>query len=388
MGDVISGRPPAEEAGPELTGDFDLIVVGAGFAGLVAARTAAMRGLRVAVLDKKTEPGADVHTTGILVKEAADSLDLPSELSRKIRGVRLYSPSMAKLDLDSPGYYFLATDTPGLLRWLAREAGLAGAELRFGTAFKGARRDGSRILIDGLGVTTRYLIGADGAKSQVAKAFGLGRNRRFLLGLELEYEGHCGLDPSRLHCFLDRALAPGYIAWAVPGLGITQLGLAHELPHKTNMAALASKAALVGRFMSARQIGRRGGLIPIGGLVRPFASDGVLLIGDAAGTVSPATAGGIHNAFCYGRRAAQSVCDYLQDQGPEPSRVLARELPKYTLKGLMRGILRHGPPDWTYDLALQTAPMKALARQVYFHHRGPGLGWCHRRYFKPALEKG
>ena len=388
MGDAYSGQAGEKKQGSGLSGDFDLIVVGGGFAGLVAARTAAMRGLRVAVLEKKTDPGAGVHTTGILVKEAANSLDLPVELSRKIRGVRLYSPSMAELDLDSPGYYFLATDTPGLLRWLAREAGLAGAELSFGTAFKGARRAGGRILIEGLGVSTRYLIGADGAKSQVAKVFGLGRNSRFLLGLELEYEGHCGLDPSRLHCFLDRVLAPGYIAWAVPGVGITQLGLAHELPHKTDLAALASKAALVGRFMSARQVGRRGGLIPVGGLVQPFASDGVLLIGDAAGTVSPATAGGIHNAFCYGRRAAQAVCDFLQDQGPEPSRVLALELPKYPLKSLMRGVLRHGPPDWAFNLAIQTAPMKALARQIYFHHRGPGLGWCHRRYFKPALEEG
>ena len=85
--------------------DFDLVIVGASFAGLVAARTAAMRGLRVAVLDKKPEPGAQVHTTGILVKEAADSLDLPVQLTRKIRGVRLYGPSMDSVDLDSPGVW-------------------------------------------------------------------------------------------------------------------------------------------------------------------------------------------------------------------------------------------------------------------------------------------
>ncbi|MFQ5974205.1 MAG: NAD(P)/FAD-dependent oxidoreductase, partial [Alphaproteobacteria bacterium] len=94
--------------------DFDVVIVGASFAGLVAARTAAMRGLRVAVVERKADPGAEPHTTGILVKEAADALDIPSELTRRVHGVRLYSPAMHHIDLDTPGYYFLATDTPGL----------------------------------------------------------------------------------------------------------------------------------------------------------------------------------------------------------------------------------------------------------------------------------
>ena len=71
--------------------DFDLVIVGGSFAGLVAARTAAMRGLRVAVIDAKPEPGAALRTTGILVKEAAEVLDLPFSLTRKIHGVRLYA---------------------------------------------------------------------------------------------------------------------------------------------------------------------------------------------------------------------------------------------------------------------------------------------------------
>ena len=53
---------------------YDLVIVGASFAGLVAARTAAMRGLKVAVLEAKPEAGHRVATTGILVKEAAEEL--------------------------------------------------------------------------------------------------------------------------------------------------------------------------------------------------------------------------------------------------------------------------------------------------------------------------
>src|SRR5262245_17547265 len=102
----------------------DVAVVGAGFAGLACARVAAARGLRTVVLDRKADPGAAPHTTGLLVKEAADEWDVPRAITRKIHGIRLYAPSLAWIDLDSPGYYFLATDTPALLRWLASEAEL------------------------------------------------------------------------------------------------------------------------------------------------------------------------------------------------------------------------------------------------------------------------
>ena len=99
----------------------DLIIVGAGFAGLACAQSAVRRGLRTWVLERKPAVGMRVHTTGLLVKEAAEDWDAPLRLTRKIHGVRLYAPSLAHVDLASPGYYFLATDTPALLRWFAQD---------------------------------------------------------------------------------------------------------------------------------------------------------------------------------------------------------------------------------------------------------------------------
>src|SRR5437868_1075832 len=89
---------------------FDLVIVGGSFAGLACARTAALRGLKVAVLDSKPEPGARIRTTGIVVKEASDDFDLPAQLMRKVRGVRLYAPDDRSVDLHAPGYFFQATD--------------------------------------------------------------------------------------------------------------------------------------------------------------------------------------------------------------------------------------------------------------------------------------
>jgi geranylgeranyl reductase family protein len=360
-----------------LNDNYDVVIIGAGFAGLVCARVAAERGLKVAVIEKKPEAGVQLHTTGIVVKEAADELHIPTQFTRKVRGVRLYAPGLKRTDLDSPGYYFLATDTCGLLRWLAEEAANAGAELIFGQAFEGARREGDEIVLDKPAIRARYLVGADGARSQVARCFGLGTNSRMLVGVETEFEGVEGLDPDRLHCFLDSRLSPGYIGWAVPGLGVTQVGLAGRLGEKPDTAALVDKLRDVFDFSGARIVERRSGPIPVGGAVHPFAAERVLLVGDAAGLVSPLTAGGIHPAFRYGRRAAQVISDYLQDDGPDPGHVLAREYPRYRWKALLRRGLDRDPPNWLYDWTLGLPPMRAFAQLVYFHRKGlkTRAGW-------------
>jgi digeranylgeranylglycerophospholipid reductase len=51
-------------------------VIGASFAGLARATVLARAGLRVTVLEKKTEPGEKLHTTGIIVKDAIDQIAL------------------------------------------------------------------------------------------------------------------------------------------------------------------------------------------------------------------------------------------------------------------------------------------------------------------------
>lgn len=349
---------------------YDIAIIGAGFAGLVCARVAALRGLKVAVIDKKPAPGAQLHTTGILVKEAADELHIPRQFTRKVRGVRLYAPEMKRVDLDSPGYYFLATDTAGVLRWLAEEAAHAGAELIFGQAFEGARRDNEGVVLDNPAIRARYLVGADGARSRVARCFGLGTNSRMLVGVETEFEGVDGVDPERLHCFLDSTLSPGYIGWAVPGVGVTQIGLAGRLGEKPDTSALVDKLRQVFDFSNARVVERRSGPIPVGGTVRPFFAERVLLVGDAAGLVSPLTAGGIHPAFIYGRRAAQAISDYLLDGGPDPGRVMAHEYPRYRWKAVLRRALDRDPPNWLYDWTLGLPPMRAFARLIYFHRKG------------------
>jgi flavin-dependent dehydrogenase len=351
--------------------DCDLAIVGAGFAGLSCARSAALRGLKTIVIERKEWPGARIHTTGLIVKEAAERWEMPARIARPVHGVRLYAPNLRHADLQSPGYYFLATDTAALMGWLADEARRAGASLHFGHRYRGARRVERGIeLLDGT-IRTRYLVGADGPNSHVARDFALGRNRSFLFGVETEYEGVGGIDPARLHCFVDARLAPGYIGWLVPGVGgIAQVGLAARFPQRPDRDAFERKLQNVFDFSAARRMSRRGGWIPVGGRVRPLGLERVVLAGDAAGIVSPLTAGGIHTALDSGWRAAHAIADHLAGAGPAPDQVLARAYPRFFWKRGLRRLANLSPPDFLLNAALGTAPLRWLAATIFFHSRG------------------
>jgi digeranylgeranylglycerophospholipid reductase len=349
---------------------YDLAIIGASFAGLVAARTAAMRGLKVAVLDAKHEAGHRVATTGILVKEVAEEIDIPHPLTRRVYGVRLYAPNLAHVDLFAPGYFFLTTDTANLLRWLAGEAQRAGAQLLWRTRFSGASRDGCVFRFANVNICARYILGADGARSAVARHFGLGINTRFLTGVEREYEGLAHADSRFLHCFLNSELAPGYLAWVAAAPTAVQAGLAVGPGERPRLREFLTYAEPIFRFSKAHLVGRRTGRIPCGGLVQPWAGEGVMLVGDAAGMVSPATGGGIRLAFHFGRRAAQAIADYLLHMGPRPEIALASELPNFLLKRAMRFGLDRQVPNALISAALGTASLRAFAQRVFFHKRG------------------
>jgi flavin-dependent dehydrogenase len=305
-----------------------------------------------------------------LVKEAAEELDIPAALTRLIRGVRLYAPNGNFTDHSAPGYYFLATDTPKLLRWMAAEAGRAGAELMLGSSFKTGSTTDDCILLPDSGLSAKLLIGADGATSTVARRFGLESNRRFLSGIEFELEPEPGLDDRFLHCFLDSGLAPGYIAWAVPGVGITQVGLAARHGFKPDAKAFLRFYQTRLGLPERKIIARRSGLIPAGATLNRTHCGRVMLIGDAAGHVSPLTGGGIAQTLRLGRRTAQLAADWIHAGAQHPALALAREAPRFVGKLWIRRALDLAPPNWVWNLAFGTAPFRALAQNIYFHQRG------------------
>ena len=356
--------------------DWDVVVVGASFAGAACALAARRAGLRVCVLERKRDPGIRLHTTGIVVREAAEGTllgKMPAALSRRVERVRLYAPGMRSLALQSSGYYFLTTDTPNVMRWLAGEMRAAGVELRLMQSFTDARREGNGWQVGGLG-RTRWLVGADGAKSRVAARTGLGRVDEFLYGVEHEYAGARLDEPDALHCFLSRRLAPGYIGWAAQAPAGVQVGLAFRHgPSRSGVpdidGLLSRVGARLGLPEGLQPTGVRAGLIPCGGPVAPLAGNGVILTGDAAGIVSPVTAGGIHSAWRHGEAVGHAIAAHLLHDGPCPMRAAKAAAPRFRTKRALRWLFDHAQMDWPFDLLLDTPPLRWAAKQVYFHAR-------------------
>ena len=303
---------------------YDVGIIGAGFAGLACARAAARRGLRVLVVDRKFEPGDRMHTTGLLVKEAAERWEIPATLTQRVRGIRLYSPAISS----------------------ARTAPTRGSRPSSGLA---ATRSSCL-------AWKRSTRASPASIPNVCIAFSTGAWRAAT---------SAGWSPGY------RAAGPSQGASVGgPYPGLIHVGLACRQPDRPQLDAFERKLARLFDFSGARRVGRRGGLIPVGGPVSPPAGRGVALIGDAAGLVSPLSAGGIHTALESGFLAAQALADHQLESGEDPGRVIARQHPRYVFKRALRILFDHGIPDRVFDAALTTRAFTALARSVYFHHRG------------------
>lgn len=344
---------------------YDVIISGASFAGLACAKELALRGCSVLVLERRADVKKGIRTTGILVDEARELVSLPKQLVKPIQQVRLYGPSMKHIDVRSDRYLFYATDTPGMMQHLFDEAMQAGVSTALDTAFVHANYVSDRIEVNDKMASCRFLVGADGAKSSVARVFKLGQNQNFLLGVEAEYTGLAIDNPEAFHCFLDQRLAPDYIGWAIPGPKVMQIGLATHRNEQPDIANFFHHIAPIFKKQKPEIVERRGGLIPIGGVVKPFYRDQVILLGDAAGIVSPLTAGGIHTALFYGRRLGELLAQYLYKNGENPGKVLEREYPHFRTKQLLRRLFNH-TPNLCFDLLVASPFSEPIANAVFF----------------------
>lgn len=359
----------------------DAVVVGAGLAGLTCADALARRGLSVALLDRKARPSQRQRTTGIFVRRTLEDFPLPQEcLGPAVRRVVLYAPSGRPLALESTRDEFRVGRMGPLCERVLVSGLRSGVRWLPGARYEGLQPHGAATVVhfERRGVRGALLassvVAADGARSAVAGDLGLDANTSWLLGLE---EVHPSTGTPRdpvFHCFLDPRCAPGYIGWVVEDGEEVHVGVAGR-PEGFDVAAALSQFRRRVAPRLALPLGppleRRGGYIPAGGVLSRIATARGLAVGDAAGAVSPLTAGGLDACLRLSHHAAGVIAAHL-DGAPgalsdyRGDRFRTRLVSRLALRHLMDAAGRSSLLLEAAHGVLSALPLKALARHVFF----------------------
>lgn len=306
--------------------NVDVLVVGAGPAGSTAARLCAASGLRTLLIEEHPEVGCPTHCTGKLSVHAFERFALPSSLIQTpLRAAALYAPDGTVARLRRPVVDSYVVDRDPFDRYLAEQAAASGAEVITGARARTiARIDDHmmRVEVDRregwLSIGAPLVIDAEGANPVLPPQLGIAPRRTLVHGLQYELDGAAVEAEDAPDLYFGRDVAPGFFAWLMPiGGRRGRLGLAVD-PRLTIRPPVyyldrlqASHPAVASRVRGANIVRKLAGRIPILGLRRPSFTNGMLVVGDAAGQVKATSGGGIYFSMLAGELAARAAARYL-----------------------------------------------------------------------------
>lgn len=315
---------------------FDVVVVGGGPSGSTAATDLVRQGFSVLLLDRagRTKPcGGAIPPRLIADFEIPDSL-----LVARATAARMVSPTDRRVDIPIEGGFVGMVDRDQFDEWLRQRAVSCGAERRTGH-FDHLSHDDDGVSVvhyrsrdpggdqrgDDAGpmqhVRARIVIGADGARSEVARQAIPGAEQgRFVFAyheiLRTPEQPPADFDKSRCEVHYKGSLSPDFYGWVFPhgptvsvGTGSADKGFSL----RGAVAELRRHVSLAG----AETLRREGAPIPMKPLPRWDNGRDVLVVGDAAGVVAPASGEGIYYAMASARFAAQTVAEVLRGGNPK-----------------------------------------------------------------------
>ena len=315
---------------------FDVVVIGGGPAGATAADDLARRGRSVLLLDRA---GRVKPCGGAIPPRLIKDFEIPDALLvAQARSARMISPTDTKVDIPIHGGFVGMVDRDCFDEWLRERARSHGAERRSGT-FEGFDSDASseadsrhrgttvvRYIVrdkrhpgDGVvaRVRARAVVGADGARSSVAREAGVPKADRttYVFAYHEIVRAPAvkpvGYDGTRCDVIYRGTLSPDFYGWVFPHGDTLSIGTGSADKGFSLRGAVAQlrQNALLG---DAETLRREGAPIPMKPLACWDNGRNVVLAGDAAGVVAPASGEGIYYAMYGGRLAADAADEFLK----------------------------------------------------------------------------
>lgn len=302
---------------------FDVVVVGGGPAGATAANDLARRGRKVALLDKA---GRIKPCGGAIPPRLIRDFAIPDHLLKaRVNLARMISPSGASVDMPIKGGFVGMVDRADFDEWLRNRAAEFGARRVTGAYERITREGGGAATVHyrpaggppaERTLRARAVIGADGALSQVGRQEVPGADKtKFVFAYHEIVETPQGegteADANRCEIYYRGTLSPDFYAWIFPHGDTMSVGTGSANKGFSLKTSVKDLRGLT-RLDAAGTVRKEGAPIPLKPLRKWDNGRDVILAGDAAGVVAPASGEGIYYAMLGGRLSADAAEEFLR----------------------------------------------------------------------------